>query len=267
MNQPAPLESLQGDLPLPRNTIAVASGKGGVGKTWLAIGLAQAFAETGARTLLFDGDLGLANVDVQLGLSPDRDLGDFLAGRSSLRDAATSYAAGGFDVLAGRSGSGSLAMLQGDKLGLLATALHELAADYDRVILDLGAGIDHTVRQLVQRAATSLIVVNDEPTSLTDAYALIKLTLMRHPQADLRIVVNMAGSAATGEKTYRTLRKACESFLKASPPLAGLIERDSFVPDSIRRQTPILTRHPNATAAAGLRALARRLSAPPAAHP
>ncbi len=133
------------------------------------------------------------------------------------------------------------------------------------MILDLGAGIESTVRRLARRAAICLVVINDEPTSLTDAYALIKLTLMRNPAADLRIVVNMAASAAAGEKTYRTLRKACESFLKTSPPLAGLIERDSRVPDSIRRQTPVLVRHPSAPAAQGLRALARRLMPAPVA--
>ena len=259
MTPAAKLQALDGEAPLPRNTIAVASGKGGVGKTWLAIGLAQALAESGRRTLLVDGDLGLANVDIQLGLDAERDLGDVLAGRVALREAATAYRPGGFDVLAGRSGSGSLAELAPEKLGQVTAALHDLAAGYDQVILDLGAGIDGTVRRLARRAAVCLVVINEEPTSLTDAYALIKLTLMRNPGADLRVVVNMAASAAAGEKTYRTLRKACESFLKARPPLAGLIERDGRVPDSIRRQTPILVRHPNAPAARGLRALARRL--------
>ena len=139
--------------------------------------------------------------------------------------------------------------------------LHTLSARYDRVILDLGAGIDHTVRQMALRAATCLVVINDEPTSLTDAYALIKLTLMANRNADLRVVVNMAASPASGEKSYQTLRKACDTFLKLRPPLAGIIERDARVPESIRHQTPILQRHPSAPASRGLRALAQNLAA------
>ncbi|MEQ9124408.1 MAG: cobyrinic acid a,c-diamide synthase, partial [Alphaproteobacteria bacterium] len=104
-----------------------------------------------------------------------------------------------------------------------------------------------------------LVVATDEPTSLTDAYAFIKLAHMQDPKADLRIVVNMATSPAEGERTYATLLKACESYLKISPPLAGVIRRDSKVKDSIRHQVPILTRHPNSEAAQDIEALVNRL--------
>ncbi len=239
--------------------IAVASGKGGVGKTWLSISLAQAIARLDRHVLLFDGDLGLANVDIQLGLNPERDLGEVLAGRRGLEDVALPCAAGGFDVVAGRSGSGSLANLAGDKLEHLATELRRQAAGYDRVILDLGAGIERTVRFLASRANCCLVVTNDEPTSITDAYAFIKLGLRHDPSADLRIVVNMAKSEGDGERTYATLRKACESFLKAQPPLAGVIRQDSKVKDAIRHQTPLLLRHPTCQAAADVEKLAKTL--------
>jgi flagellar biosynthesis protein FlhG len=239
--------------------IAVASGKGGVGKTWLAITLSHALARAGHKALLFDGDLGLANVDIQLGLAPVYDLGGVLTGRYSLARAATPYSEGRFDVIAGRSGSGSLTNLPAGKLAALTDELAEYSASYGRVILDLGAGIERTVRQLAARAATCLVVTNDEPTSMTDAYAFIKLTLMQSPKANLRIVVNMAESESDGQRTYATLRKACQSFLKVTPPLAGIIRRDSKVKDSIRNQTPILTRHPNATAAQNVEQLAQRL--------
>lgn len=242
------------------NMLAVASGKGGVGKTWLSVTLAQALARDGTRVLLFDGDLGLANVDIQLGLQPRNDLGGALDGSYALKDAVATHAGGGFDVIAGRSGTGSLAHVPAGRLQQLMEDLAALALGYDRVILDLGAGLERTVRQLAGLAGTKLIVATDEPTSLTDAYAFIKLAHMQEPGADLRIVVNMATSPAEGERTYATLLKACESFLKISPKLAGVIRRDGKVKDAIRHQSPILTRHPNSMAAADIEALARRLA-------
>src|SRR5690606_6031064 len=126
---------------------AVASGKGGVGKTWLSVTLAQALARSGARVLLFDGDLGLANVDIQLGLHPRNDLGGVLDGSYALKDAVAAHE-GGFDVIAGRSGSGSLAHVPAARLQQLMEELAVVASGYDRVILDLGAGLERTVRQL-----------------------------------------------------------------------------------------------------------------------
>ena len=247
--------------PVCANMLAIASGKGGVGKTWLSVTLSQALARNGKRALLFDGDLGLANVDIQLGLQPDNDLGGVLDGAYALKDATVTHPSGGFDVIAGRSGTGSLANIPFGRLQQLMDDLAALAPGYDRVILDLGAGLDRTVRQLASMARTSLVVATDEPTSLTDAYAFIKLAHMQNPESDLRIVINMAGSPAEGERTYATLLKACESFLKISPPLAGVIRRDPKVKDSIRHQVPILTRHPNSEAARDIETLVNRLNA------
>ena len=241
---------------------AIASGKGGVGKTWLSITLAHALSLTGRRVLLFDGDLGLANVDIQLGLQPEADLGGVIAGRYPLAESTCRYQAGGFDVIAGRSGSGSLANLAPERLSAMTEELDQLARGYDHVILDLGAGIERTVRYLGDHAETCLVVATDEPTALTDAYAFIKLGLKQAADADLRIVVNMASNPAEGQRTYATLRKACQSFLKASPALAGIIPRDSHVKDAIRSQSPLFTRHPGAPAAVAVEALAQDLLKP-----
>ncbi|MGB1548089.1 MAG: AAA family ATPase, partial [Alphaproteobacteria bacterium] len=144
----AKVNALRAPTPHPegQNIIAVASGKGGVGKTWLAISLAHAFAKSQKQVLLFDGDLGLANVDVQLGLMPKRDIANVIGGEISLQQAAFPFGAGGFDIIAGRSGSGTLASLNGPKLARLRDDLAILSAQYDRVIVDLGAGLANSVQ-------------------------------------------------------------------------------------------------------------------------
>lgn len=238
------------------NMIAIASGKGGVGKTWFSITLCQALAARGKRVLLFDGDLGLANVDIQLGLTPENDLGNVADGQIKLREAVTKYPEGGFDILAGRSGSGYLVSLSTQRIADLRAELLELASRYDHVIVDLGAGVDRSVRQLAGPAATTYVIVTDEPTSLTDAYAYIKLTYAANPNADMRIVVNHAPSTKEGTATYETLNKVCVNFLRKNPPLVGVIRRDSKVRDAIRSQTPILTRSPLADASMDVESIA-----------
>lgn len=244
------------------NVFAVASGKGGVGKTWFAITLTHAIARRGRRVLLFDGDLGLANVDIQLGLMPKRDLGSVIDGLITLKNAAERYTDGGFDIIAGRSGSGSLANLPSQRLGELRTDLLGLSRSYDAVVIDLGAGVDRTVRQLAGPAGVTLVVTTDEPTSLTDAYAFIKVTHTVNPSTDLRVVVNMAASIRDGERTYATILKACQNFLRFAPPLAGIVRRDVKVRDAIRNQVPLLTRSPASDAARDVEAVAARLMAP-----
>lgn len=232
-----------------KNIIAVASGKGGVGKTWFSITLSHALARQGKKVLLFDGDLGLANVDVQLGLMPKRDLNDVIRGRLGLDKVIQRFEEGGFDIVAGRSGQASLSALPSQRLTLLRDQLLEVANSYDIVIMDLGAGVDRTVRMFSATATKTLIVTTDEPTSLTDAYAFIKLGSAAGISKHINIVINQASSLFEGERTYKTLLKACENFLRLSPPLAGMVRHDSRVKDSIRHQTPILIRSPNADAA------------------
>jgi flagellar biosynthesis protein FlhG len=243
-----------------KNVIAVASGKGGVGKTWFSITITHALAKLGRKTLLFDGDLGLANVDVQLGLMPEHDIANVIAGKIEAADAVQTYEDGPFDVLAGRSGSGSLAALTPPKFKSLRDGLVTLAPAYESVVLDLAAGVDDNLRMLVALSSTCLVITTDEPTALTDAYALIKVLTAAGRQNSIRVVVNMAASQQDGQSTYRTLLKACESFLKISPPLAGIIRRDDKVRDTIRRQTPIMTRHPASNAADDVAAIASRLT-------
>lgn len=240
--------------------IAVASGKGGVGKTWFASTLAHVLARSGLHTLLFDGDLGLANVDVQLGIAPKIDLTEVLAGRARIEDSVNRDVAENLDVIAGSSGTAALAALPPARLDRLVADLEVVAADYDRLVLDLGAGVDGTVRTLAATADTILVVTTAEPTALTDAYAFIKLMLLRDPATDLRIVVNQAANGKEGERVYQTLAKASDKFLGTAPPLAGIVRIDRKVSDAIRMQTLMMTRHPTATAAADVENIVKGLA-------
>jgi flagellar biosynthesis protein FlhG len=243
------------------NIIAVASGKGGVGKTWLSITIANAFANSGRKALLFDGDIGLANVDVQLGLSPKKDLGDVMSGKVELHEAITTYDKGKFDIIAGRSGSGSLANLSVDKINALRKDLDKLSKSYDVVILDLGAGIESQVQALARLAQKCLIVITDEPTSLTDAYAFIKILRIVDPGIDIQIIINMAENQREGMKTFANIKNACENFLKFSPKLAAIIRRDPKVKEAIKTQTSMLVKYSKSLAAADVSSLAIKLMA------
>ena len=228
--------------------IGVASGKGGVGKTVLAIGLAQALG-----ALLIDADLGLANVDVQLGLPAGPDLGHVLAGLA-LADAVRPHPAG-FHVLTGRSGSGALAA-QG--AAALVPVLSAARARFADTVLDIGAGVQAAQRGMLAMADLALIVATEEPTSLTDAYAVLKLLRRDRPGAQARVVANMAGGAA-GLRVWQVLDGVARNFLGAGVDYAGGVRRDTKVADAIRHRQPLLLRHPGSGAAADIRALAAGL--------
>jgi flagellar biosynthesis protein FlhG len=240
--------------------IAVASGKGGVGKTWFAITLAHALAQRGGRAVLLDADLGLANADVQLGLAPTRDLGAVLAGRASAEAAIIAHPAG-FYLLPGRSGSGVLAELGAAERAALLALTRELTGSFQHVVLDIGAGVGMAQRTLLAASDIPLVLATEEPTSLTDAYAVLKLLARDAPDSAPRLVVNLAASAAAAQRVHGTLEAATRRFLGRVLAQGGHIRRDAKVPETIRAQTPLLTRHPTSAAAADVSAIARSLAA------
>ncbi len=239
--------------------VAIASGKGGVGKTWFAITLAHALAMQRAKILLLDGDLGLANADILLGVMPKLDLGHVLSGAHPAT--VIVKIAGGFDLLPGRSGSGALANLNAATLDKLSDILSDIKLGYDTVLLDCGAGVDQAAQLMVEMADTLLLVITEDPSSLTDAYAVLKLLLIaRSPlQLDVRVIVNMAGSVAAGLRAYETLAGAASGFLNFRPALGGIIRRDERVRDAIRRQSLLLSRTPQSIAGQDVEQIASKL--------
>ncbi len=246
------------------NIIAIASGKGGVGKTWLSITLAHTMARAGRRVLLIDGDIGLANVDVQLGLTAHKDLSNVIGGTAAIRDVVIPYEAGKFDIIAGRSGSASLAQLPPSALLDFVEKINTIAANYDVVLLDLGAGVEQHVRTLCHASSQLVVVITDEPTSLTDAYALIKLCLSDKQNTPISIVVNQAATQKEGDVSYQAISRACANFLKVTPKLLGVIRKDNKVKDAIRAQSSLVSRAPHTTAASDVAAIAVKLLKSPA---
>ncbi len=239
---------------------AVGSGKGGTGKTLIATSLAHALTHQGERVLLCDADFGLSNAGVHLGLSETGDLGAVLAGTKTLKDAVVRVrsARAEFDLLAAPSGSGALANATASAVESLVATLAR-ASQYDRVILDLGAGVETNVMTLAAHADEVLLVVSPDPASLTDAYAFAKLLLRRTTSRVPQIVVNMAMNATEGRRIGDALMASARAFLKATPEYLGFIPVDPRVADAVRRQSPLLTLYPQTPAAVALEGIARKM--------
>ena len=246
--------------PASSNILLIASGKGGVGKTWFTITLAHALAQLDKKILIFDGDLGMANIDIQLGLTPEKDLAAVVEGRLEFKDAIIPYTPGRFDIIAGRSGAGNLASLEPVRLALIREELKRAAHTYDGLLVDLGAGIGGTVKSLSPIAGNCALVITDEPTSLTDAYAFLKVTRRNHPTLAMHIVINQAENHQQGQSTYEGFARVCERFLAYRPKLAGIIRRDLHVKDAIRHQTATTIRFPNTNAVKDVETIAKNLT-------
>ena len=243
---------------------AIGSGKGGTGKTLLAVNLACALAHAGERVLLCDADLGLANATIHLGLDDGGDLRGVLSGSRSLGDAVVpvfggTRARGGFDLLAAPSGSGALANVSIDAIDRLCDILRD-APDYDRVLLDLGAGVDATTIRFAAAADEVMLVLTPDPAALTDAYAFVKLVLRLEAPMPA-FVVNMAASEAEARQVADALIGTCRAFLKRVPEQLGVVPRDGRATESVRRQALLLRLYPQAAASRAIETLARRLRA------
>src|SRR6187402_1247491 len=230
--------------PDPVQVIAVTGGKGGVGKTSVSVNLAAALAAQGRRVMLFDGDLGLANVDVLLGLSARHTLEHVLDGRFTLEEGVID-APLGFKVLPGASGVARLAGLSTkEHLGLVQAFSH-LTAGLDVMIVDTAAGIADGVRQFCQAAQNVLIVLRDEPASLTDAYALVKVLRRDHGVTRFRVVANMARTSGEGAVVFQKLERVTSRFLDVVLEYAGEIPEDPLVRKAIREQRTVMQAYPS----------------------
>lgn len=239
-------------------SLSVTSGKGGVGKTNVAVNLALALSQAGKRILLFDADLGLANVDVLLGLAPKATLADVVGKNLPLRDA-LHHVGDNLDLLPATSGLLRLEHLSDDDRMFLADELDGLSGDYDIMIVDTGAGIGDNVLFFNDLVDQVLLVTVPEPTALTDTYAMIKVLSRSYRVETMRVVVNQATSAATASSVYDKLSEVSRRFLSVDVAMAGALPTDPAVSASVQARTPALMHAERSDFARAIRALAVRL--------
>lgn len=246
-----------------RRTIAFTSGKGGVGKSSIALNTALSLARRGHRVAILDGDLGLASLTVLLGTTPRVDLADVLAGERRLADI---LIRGPHDLLLVPAGAGvaELACLGAEEHADLLAQLRELEDAVEFLLIDTGAGISPTVLALILAAQEAVVITLPEPTALADAYAVMKVVVREHPAYPFHVLVNMARDAAQAEQVYASLTQVALRFLGYRPGYAGWVGADPSVTRSVVRQVPFTLLAPDSAASRDVAALAARLSGQPA---
>lgn len=241
----------------PVRVIAVTSGKGGVGKTTVAINLAMAFAERGREVMLMDADLGLANIDVMLALKPVHNLAHVIDGACSIEDAVVTGPRG-VRILPGASGIRRMAELSEREQAGLIYAFSSLTPVPQVLIVDTAAGIGGPAAKFCAAAQEVIVVLCNEPASLADAYAMIKLLNQESGRTRFRILVNMARTAAEGQVLFRRLVAATSRFLEVSLDFVGSIPYDGQVLRSIQSRRALVEAYPASWTATAFKVLAER---------
>jgi flagellar biosynthesis protein FlhG len=250
--------------------LAVTSGKGGVGKTFFSANLAAALARQGEKVLVLDADLGLANLDVVLNLHPKITLHDVFTGRATLEEAVLA-APGGFSVLLAGSGLVEYSRLTPQVREQLVEIIDKLAPRFDRILIDTGAGISDVVLHAISLADDVLVIATPEPTSMTDAYATIKLLVTQQERRLIRVVVNQVSAAGEGRTIRKQLQLVVDRFVcphldggkgaVVTLDLQGEIPTDPAVRDAVRRRALLLELTPGSPAAKAVTAIAARMGA------
>ena len=242
--------------------IAVSGGKGGVGKTNVSLNTAIALAQQGKRVLVLDADLGLANVDVMLGLRVQRNLSHVLSGECELDDIIIKGPAG-INIIPATSGTQSMVDLTPSEHAGLIRAFSDMDTDFDVLIVDTAAGISDMVLSFCRASQDVMLVVCDEPTSITDCYALMKLLSRDHGIFKFKVVANMVRSPKEGQQLFGKLAKVTDRFLDVALDLVAVIPFDENIRKSVRKQQAIVEAFPESPAAVALKSLAKKIIAWP----
>ncbi len=238
--------------------IAVSGGKGGVGKTNVSLNTAVSLAKLGKRVLVLDADLGLANVDVMLGLRVQRNLSHVLSGECELDDIIIKGPAG-MNIIPATSGTQSMVDLTPSEHAGLIRAFSDMQTKFDVLIVDTAAGISDMVLSFCRASQDVLLVVCDEPTSITDCYALMKLLSRDHGLFKFKVVANMVRSAKEGQQLFAKLSKVSDRFLDVALELVAVIPFDENIRKSVRKQQAIVEAYPDSPASIGFKSLAKNL--------
>ncbi len=253
MNQAEGLQQIAAHAPV--NVIAVTSGKGGVGKTNIAVNLAVSLANRQRAVLLFDADLGLANVDIALGLKPQYDIRHVFSGERTLEEILLEGPSG-IRVVPASSGVSSMASLLPQQQAGIIRAFSELTIPIDTLIVDTSAGIDSSVLTFTRACQEILVVICDEPTSITDAYALIKVLNRECGVKRFQVVANMVDRAIQGRQLFEKILRVTDRFLDVQLGFLGAIPRDDYLRRAVQQQTPVVQAYPRSQSAIALNKLA-----------
>ncbi len=240
----------------PARVIAVTSGKGGVGKTNVSVNLAMSLCAQGKKVVLMDADLGLANVDVLLGLNTQRNLEHVINGECSLEDVIT-LAPQGLQIVPAASGIAQMANLGAVEQASLIQAFSELNHRLDVLIVDTAAGISSSVLSFSRASQEVIVVVCDEPASITDAYAMIKVLSRDHGQNRFHVLANMVHSAAEGQELFRKLVRVTDRFLDVVLNYMGAIPYDEYIRKAVQRQRAVVDAYPRSKAATAFKKIAQ----------
>ena len=243
--------------------IAIASGKGGVGKTFVSVNTALALASLGNKVLLIDADLGLANVDILMGKNPEYTLQDAIFHGKSIEEIVckTEF---GVDFLPASSGERQMLNIGSARLNNIVHELLSYAADYDILMFDCGAGINQSVTSFIAAAPQTLIVMTMEPTSIMDAYALMKVAHQDKLSENINIVLNMVRSDEQGQKIFKNLTQISQNYLYSSVNLLGIIPYSPLVHKAVLNRKPLYTMDQDGEVSQRLRQIAGRIMGDPA---
>ncbi len=257
-DQAAGIRNMKQIKPKPVRVIAITSGKGGVGKTNLSVNLGVALSQMGRRVALLDADMGLANVDILLGLSPEFNLSHVLQGEKTLQDIMLSGPAG-LQVIPASSGLQHMSELSTIEQAGVIRAFSEIDQSLDVLIVDTAAGISSSVVNFARACQEIVVVICDEPTSLTDAYAYIKLLNRDYGMNKFNIVANMVQSIQQGQHLFTKLTKVTDRYLDVTLNYTGAIPFDEYLRKSVQKQKPVVEIYPRSKAAQAIRSLAQRV--------
>lgn len=249
--------------PFPENKnncriIAITSGKGGVGKTNITVNLALALISIGKRVIIIDADIGMANIDVVLGIKPQYDISSVLNGNKKLTEV-ISEGPHGLRFIAGGTITNEIIAMSEWQLDNMARSFIELEEFTDIILIDTGAGISKNVLSFVMAAPEVLVVTTPEPTSMADAYGIIKMIKMRNLHPNISLIVNRAENHADSEDTKRKLLAVSRRFLGFEVGYLGDIPNDPLVSQCVRKQQPFFAVHPNGPASRSIHALAKKI--------
>ena len=241
--------------------ISITSGKGGVGKTNIAVNLAYLLAESKKKTLILDADCGLANIDLILGLTPKYNLYHVLKGEKTLKEAIVN-GPGGIKILPSSSGIQEMSSLSMEQKFILQDELNALQARPDFMLIDTSAGINDNVLYFNMVASETIVVVTPEPTSLTDAYALIKVLYQRHAKKRFSLLVNMVKTPNEAKEVFLRMAQATNHFLNLAIEQLGYVTCDENLPRAVKQQKLLAELYPDSPSVKSLREVAEKLCQP-----